>query len=150
MNKHKCFLGLAILATLVTTPAQAESVSRKAADLMAQNSNSTNSVDQNTNNTQPVNTPASTYKGSDTDSKRTASNYFVAVNTSLAIEKNTVFIPQNRTISQDQIKVAQGLESRIIKLRLSDTGVSIGTKFSNCTSKSRNICKLSAEFAISN
>ncbi|GCL44252.1 hypothetical protein H6F39_13990 [Anabaena sp. FACHB-1250] len=101
MNKHKCFLGLAILATLVTTPAQAESVSRKAADLMAQNSNSTDSVDQNTNNTQPVNTPASTYKSSDTDSKLSASNYFVAVNTSLAIEKNTVFIPQNRTISQD-------------------------------------------------
>ena len=33
MNKHKCFLGLAILATLVTTPAQAEEVSTKAADL---------------------------------------------------------------------------------------------------------------------
>ena len=76
MNKHKCFLGLAILATLVTTPAQAESVSRKAADLMAQNSNSTDSVDQNTNNTQPVNTPASTYKSSDTDSKLPASNYW--------------------------------------------------------------------------
>lgn len=76
MNKHKCFLGLAILATLVTTPAQAESVSRKAADLMAQNSNSTDSVDQNTNNTQPVNTLASVYEGSDTDSKLPASNYF--------------------------------------------------------------------------
>jgi len=76
MNKHKCFLGLAILATLVTTPAQAESVSRKAADLMAQNSNSTDSVDQNTNNTQPVNTPPSTYKGSDTDSKLPASRYY--------------------------------------------------------------------------
>ncbi|WP_228036525.1 hypothetical protein [Dolichospermum flos-aquae] len=126
MNKHKCFLGLAILATLVTTPAQAESVSRKAADLMAQNSNSTDSVDQNTN-TQPVKTLASIYKDSDTDSKLSASNYFVAVNTFLAIEKNTVFIPQNRTISQDQIKVAQGLESRVIKLRLSDTGVSVGS-----------------------
>lgn len=44
MNKYKCCLGLAILATLVTTPAQAESVSRKAADLMAQNSNSINSI----------------------------------------------------------------------------------------------------------
>jgi hypothetical protein len=75
MNKHKCFLGLAILATLVTTPAQAESVSRKAADLMAQNSNSTDSVDQNTN-TQPVNTPPSTYKSSDTDSKLPASRYY--------------------------------------------------------------------------
>ena len=127
MNKHKCFLGLAILATLVTTPASAESISSKAADLMAQNSNSTDSVNQNTNNTQPVKTLASTYKGSDTDSKLSASNYFVAVNTSLAIEKNTVFIPQNRTISQDQIKVAQGLESRVIKLRLSDTGVSVGS-----------------------
>lgn len=51
MTKHKCFLGLAILATLVATPAQAEEVSRKAADLMAQNSNSTDSVDQNSNNT---------------------------------------------------------------------------------------------------
>lgn len=76
MNKHKCFLGLAILATLVTTPAQAESVSRKAADLMAQNSNPTDSVDQNTNNTQPVNTLASVYEGSDTNSKLPASNYF--------------------------------------------------------------------------
>ncbi|MFO0408875.1 MAG: outer membrane protein [Dolichospermum sp.] len=76
MNKHKCFLGLAILATLVTTPAQAESVSRKAADLMAQNSNPTDSVDQNTNNTQPVNTLASVYEGSDTDSKLPASNYW--------------------------------------------------------------------------
>jgi len=76
MNKHKCFLGLAVLATLVTTPAQAEEVSRKAADLMSQNSNSTDSVDQNTNNTQPVNTPASTYKSGDTDSKLPASNYF--------------------------------------------------------------------------
>jgi opacity protein-like surface antigen len=76
MNKHKCFLGLAILATLVTTPAQAESVSRKAADLMAQNSNPTDSVDQNTNNTQPVNTPTSIYGGNDTDSKLPASNYF--------------------------------------------------------------------------
>ena len=75
MNKHKCFLGLAILATLVTTPAQAESVSRKAADLMAQNSNSTDSVNQNTN-TQPVNTPTSIYGGNDTDSKLPASNYF--------------------------------------------------------------------------
>jgi hypothetical protein len=44
MNKYKCCLGLAILATLVTTPAQAESVSRKAADLMAQNYNSINSI----------------------------------------------------------------------------------------------------------
>ncbi len=69
-------LGLAILATLVTTPAQAESVSRKAADLMAQNSNPTNSVAQNTNNTQPVNTLASVYSDSDTDSKLPASNYF--------------------------------------------------------------------------
>ncbi|MFM5890771.1 MAG: P44/Msp2 family outer membrane protein, partial [Dolichospermum sp.] len=43
-NKHKCFLGLAILATLVTTPAQAEPVSRKAANLMAQNSNSTSKL----------------------------------------------------------------------------------------------------------
>jgi opacity protein-like surface antigen len=76
MNKHKCFLGLAILATLVTTPAQAEEVSRKAADLMSQNSNSTDSVDQNTNNTQPVNTPASTYNSGDNDSKLPASNYF--------------------------------------------------------------------------
>lgn len=76
MNKHKCFLGLAILATLVTTPAQAEEVSRKAADLMSQNSNSTDSVDQNTNNTQPVNTLASTYNSGDTDSKLPASNYF--------------------------------------------------------------------------
>ena len=76
MNKHKCFLGLAILATLVTTPAQAEEVSRKAADLMSQNSNSTDSVDQNTNNTQPVNTPASTYKSGDTDSKLPASRYY--------------------------------------------------------------------------
>lgn len=76
MNKHKCFLGLAILATLVTTPAQAESVSRKAADLMAQNSNPTDSVDQNTNNTQPVNTSASVYEGSDTYSTLPASNYW--------------------------------------------------------------------------
>jgi opacity protein-like surface antigen len=76
MNKHKRFLGLAILATLVTTPAQAQEVSRKAADLMSQNSNSTDSVDQNTNNTQPVNTLASTYNSGDTDSKLPASNYF--------------------------------------------------------------------------
>ncbi|MEY2914886.1 MAG: hypothetical protein RLZZ184_4195 [Cyanobacteriota bacterium] len=76
MNKHKCFLGLAILATLVTTPAQAESVSRKAADLMAQNSNPTDSVDQNTNNTQPVNTSASVYEGSDTYSTLPVSNYW--------------------------------------------------------------------------
>ena len=83
MNKHKCFLGLAILATLVTTPAQAEEVSKKAADLMAQNSNSTDSVDQNINNTQPVNTPTSPsplseplYKSGDTDSKLPANNYF--------------------------------------------------------------------------
>jgi opacity protein-like surface antigen len=76
MNKHKRFLGLAILATLVTTPAQAQEVSRKAADLMSQNSNSTDSVDQNTNNTQPVNTPASTYKSGDTDSKLPASRYY--------------------------------------------------------------------------
>jgi opacity protein-like surface antigen len=76
MNKHKCFLGLAILATLVTTPAQAEPVSRKAADLMAQNSNSTDSIAPNTNNTQPVNTPAPMYQGSDTDSNLPASNYF--------------------------------------------------------------------------
>ena len=127
MNKHKCFLGLAILATLVTTPAQAESVSRKAADLMAQNSNPTNSVDQNTNNTQPVNTSASVYEGSDTDSKLPVSNYFVAFNTLTTVEKNTAFIPQNRTISQDQIKVAQEIGYRVIKLRLSDTGVSVGS-----------------------
>ena len=54
---------------------------------------------------------------------------FVAVNTSLAIEKNTVFIPQNRTISQDQIKIAQGIEPRVIKLRLADSGVSVGSIF---------------------
>jgi opacity protein-like surface antigen len=83
MTKHKCFLGLAILATLVATPAQAEEVSMKAADLMAQNSNSTDSVDQNSNNTQPVNTPLSPslpseplYGGSDTASKLPASNYW--------------------------------------------------------------------------
>ena len=127
MNKHKCFLGLAILATLVTTPAQAESVSRKAADLMAQNSNPTNSVDQNTNNTQPVNTSASVYEGSDTDSKLPVSNYFVAFNTLTTVEINTAFIPQNRTISQDKIKVAQEIGYRVIKLRLSDTGVSVGS-----------------------
>jgi len=76
MNKHKRFLGLAILATLVTTPAQAQEVSSKAADLMSQNSNSTDSVDQNTNNTQPVNTPASTYNSGDNDSKLPASKYY--------------------------------------------------------------------------
>lgn len=94
---------------------------------MAQNSNPTDSVDQNINNTQPVNTPASVYEGSDTDSKLPVSDYFVVFNTSLAIEKNTVFIPQNRTISQNQIKVAQGIGSTVIKLRLSDTGVSVGS-----------------------
>jgi hypothetical protein len=52
---------------------------------------------------------------------------FVGVNPSFAIEKNTVFIPQNRTISQDQIKIAQGIEPRVIKLRLADSGVSIGS-----------------------
>ncbi|MFM6309318.1 MAG: SHOCT domain-containing protein, partial [Dolichospermum sp.] len=127
MNKHKCFLGLAILATLVTTPAQAEPVSRKAADLMAQNSSPTNSVDQNTNNTQLVNTSASVYEGSDTYFTLPVGNYFIVFNTLTTVEKNTAFIPQNRTISQDQIKVAQEIGYRVIKLRLSDTGVSVGS-----------------------
>ncbi|MFM6753572.1 MAG: hypothetical protein ACKPJ4_06575 [Dolichospermum sp.] len=126
MNKHKCFLGLAILATLVTTPAQAEPVSRKAADLMAQNSSPTNSVDQNTNNTQLVNTSASVYEGSDTYFTLPVGNYFIVFNTLTTVEKNTAFIPQNRTISQDQIKVAQEIGYRDIKLRLSDTGLSVG------------------------
>jgi len=91
MNKHKCFLGLAILATLVTSPAQAESVSRKAADLMAQNSNPTDSVDQNTNNTQPVNTSASVYEGSDTYSTLPVSNYwYVSGSVGLAFPGNDV------------------------------------------------------------
>ncbi|MFM6081135.1 MAG: outer membrane protein [Dolichospermum sp.] len=104
MNKHKCFLGLAILATLVTTPAQAEPVSRKAANLMAQNSNSTNSVDQNTNNTQPVNTLASTYKGSDTDSKLPASNYwYVSGSVGSASPGNDV---QGSSFFNDKISLA--------------------------------------------
>ncbi|MBS3026188.1 MAG: hypothetical protein HCA25_03585 [Dolichospermum sp. DET50] len=38
MNKNLCFFVVAILATLFTTSAQAEEVSRKAADLMANSS----------------------------------------------------------------------------------------------------------------
>ncbi|AFZ61411.1 hypothetical protein H6G54_29960 [Anabaena cylindrica FACHB-243] len=52
---------------------------------------------------------------------------FIAVNSSFAIN-NTVVIPQkNRIISQPEIKVAQGIESRVIKLRLEDSGVSVGS-----------------------
>ena len=73
MNKHKCFLVLAILATLVTTPAQAEEVSTKAADLMpnssflptSKESKSSNLVAQN-------NEPLIGFTGS----KQPASNYF--------------------------------------------------------------------------
>ena len=104
MNKHKCFLGLAILATLVTTPAQAEPVSRKAADLMAQNSNSTDSIAPNTNNTQPVNTPAPMYQGSDTDSNLPASNYwYVSGSVGSASPGNDV---QARSLFNDKISLA--------------------------------------------
>ncbi|MBD2136804.1 SHOCT domain-containing protein [Anabaena sp. FACHB-1237] len=134
MNKHKCFLGLAILATLVTTPAQAEEVSSKASDLMVQSYSLNDSLDQNTNNNQPINTPGSIYNSSDIDSKPSASNYWYVSRSvgsaSPGIEKNTAFIAENRTnrtISQDQIKVVQGIGYRVIKLRLSDTGVSVGS-----------------------
>lgn len=72
MNKNLCFFVVAILATLFTTSAQAEEVSRKAADLMANSSllptikksNSSNLVAQN--NEPLINL---------TDSKLPASNY---------------------------------------------------------------------------
>jgi len=73
MNKNLCFFVVAILATLFTTSAQAEEVSRKAADLMANSSllptikksNSSNLVAQN-------NEPSIDL----TDSKLPASNYW--------------------------------------------------------------------------
>ncbi|MEB3150489.1 MAG: SHOCT domain-containing protein [Sphaerospermopsis sp.] len=52
----------------------------------------------------------------------------VVANQSIAIEKNTIFLPQKtRTLSQAQMYVAQGIGTRIIKLRLSDSGVSVGS-----------------------
>ena len=67
MNKNLCFFVVAILATLFTTSAQAEEVSRKAADLMANSSllptikksNSSNLVAQN--NEPDSELPASNY-----------------------------------------------------------------------------------------
>jgi hypothetical protein len=53
---------------------------------------------------------------------------FIAVHPSLAIEKSPVFLPQKtRIISQPEMKVAQGIGSRVIKLRLADSGVSVGS-----------------------
>ncbi|HYW21021.1 MAG TPA: SHOCT domain-containing protein [Nodularia sp. (in: cyanobacteria)] len=53
---------------------------------------------------------------------------WVAANPSVAIEKNPVFLPQKtRIISQAEMKVAQGIGSRVIKLRLADSGVSVGS-----------------------
>jgi opacity protein-like surface antigen len=73
MNKHKCFLGLAILATLVTTPAQAEEVSRKAADLMPNSSFlSTSKESKSSNLVAQNNEPLIGFTGS----KQPASNYF--------------------------------------------------------------------------
>lgn len=145
MNKHKCFLGLAILATLVTTPAQAESVSSKAADLMAQNSNSTDSVDQNTN-TQPVKTLASTYKGSDTDSKLPASRYYyLSGSVGSASPGNDVKFSSlfNDKISlaldsTSQWNIAGGYQRGNYRSEAEISYSSFGV------SKSRNICKLSA------
>lgn len=51
---------------------------------------------------------------------------FIAVNPAVAIESNPVFVPQKtRIISQPEMKVAQGIGSRVIKLRLADSGVSV-------------------------
>jgi hypothetical protein len=53
---------------------------------------------------------------------------FVAVNPAVAIEKSPVFLPQKtRIIFQPEMKVAQGIGSRVIKLRLADSGVSVGS-----------------------
>ncbi|MBS9383345.1 MAG: hypothetical protein HEQ24_03600 [Dolichospermum sp. BR01] len=53
---------------------------------------------------------------------------FIAVNPAVAIEINPVFIPRKtRIISQPEMKVAQGIGSRVIKLRLADSGVSVGS-----------------------
>lgn len=90
MNKHKCFLAvyLSILASLFTTPAQAEEFSRKAADLMAngsllpiiiKESNSSNLVAQN--NEPLINL---------TDSKQPASNYWYVSGSLGAVFPNNV------------------------------------------------------------
>lgn len=55
----------------------------------------------------------------------------VVANPSIGIEtKNSVFLPQKtRTISQAQMKVAQGIGTgtRVIRLRLSDSGLSVAS-----------------------
>ncbi|GEM_PF-1328577 len=54
-----------------------------------------------------------------------------AAKPSTAVKENTVFFTNNiGSINQAQIKVAQSIEPRVIKLRLADSGVSVGSVLS--------------------
>ncbi|MHC5748057.1 MAG: hypothetical protein ACYTXT_40635 [Nostoc sp.] len=54
-----------------------------------------------------------------------------AVKPSRATEKNTVFFVKNiNSIAPEQIKISQAIEPRVIKLRLADSGVSVGSVLS--------------------
>lgn len=53
---------------------------------------------------------------------------FLGTNLSLAAEKNSSFVANNITsINLRQIKISQALGPRVIKLRLADSGVSVGS-----------------------
>lgn len=56
---------------------------------------------------------------------------YTAVKSSSAAEKNTDFFGKNiSSIAPEQIKIAQAIEPRVIKLRLADSGVSVGSVLS--------------------
>ncbi|MCW5317529.1 hypothetical protein GTQ43_28105 [Nostoc sp. KVJ3] len=56
---------------------------------------------------------------------------YTAVKPATAIEKNSTFLAKNISfIAPAQIKIAQAVEPRVIKLRLADSGVSVGSVLS--------------------